>query len=818
MHKAFRGISFQLAKVGVILAFILGLSMSGLQLYMDFIAQSDTLDTLIDRVSKVIEPPATRAVHTLDDDLSLEVVNSLLAYEFVYDVVIHDELGNVLASGSKPRFQSNTSWITHLVLEESKVYSTELTSPEYGRGAVGKVVFKVDVNKAMVDFYARSSFVLFSGIVRNSILSLLLFFAFYQILAKPLLKIIKQISQINPEHPGDSRLTPPKGNDDNELKDLTFSINHLLNVVEDFFDKRVEVENELRRSESTIRTMINELPAMVVARDENGVVIFSNHRFANFCGDTLDGIEGKNIFDFDFLFREQSHLKLKLQDNAQHDEEDHYIEGYFCSHKNEKTFLQVRSNPVFIDGKQAFLIVMYDISELKAVEERMTYMAYHDTLTGLPNRPHLVERLENELARARRHKYFGAVLFVDLDYFKAINDSLGHPVGDELLRQVAKRLNLCVRTEDMVSRLSGDEFVVVLTVLDSDFDTACLSAAEVAEKIRVSISEPYQHEDMNLHISCSIGVKIYSDEDTSGEELLRFADTAMYQVKNHGRNAVEFFNEEMSTKVNKQLVLEGELHKAYKNNEFELYLQPKYDAATLKIMGVEALIRWNHPERGMVPPGEFIPQLESTGLMSSVGYWIIEEGCQIICKIQEAGLWKEGMRFSVNISPRQLLDTKFVAGIQEILGKYSIPQHSLDFEVTESVAIDNIGNAIAVMNQLLEEEISFSLDDFGTGYSSISYLKQLPVQNLKIDYSFIRDIVDDYSDRVLVETIMTMGQMLGLKVVAEGVETKEQVEILSRFSCDYYQGFYFSRPLPVADFLEKLAEDNADELYALTKL
>lgn len=817
MHKAFRGISFQLAKVGVILAFILGLSMSGLQLYIDFLAQSDTLDTLIKRVSKVIEPPATRAVHTLDDDLSLEVVNSLLAYEFVYDVVIHDELGNVLASGSKPRLQSNTSWITQLVLDESKTYYTKLITPEYGRVAVGEVVFKVDVNNALTDFYARSSVVLLSGVIRNFILSLLLFFAFYQILAKPLLKIINEISQINPERPGDSRLSIPQGDDNNELKDLTFSINHLLNVVEDFFIKRVDVENELRRSESTIRTMINELPAMVVARDQNGLVIFANHRFADFCGDTLDGIEGKNIFDFDFLFRDQHHLKLQLQDNTPNDEDDHYIEGYFCSHNNEKTFLQVRSNPVFIDGKHAFLIVMYDISDLKAVEERMTYMAYHDTLTGLPNRPNLVERLENEIIRARRHKYYGAVLFVDLDHFKTVNDSLGHPVGDELLRQVSNRLNHCVREEDMVARLSGDEFVVVLTVLGSNFDKACLSAAEVAEKLRESISEPYQHEDMNLHISCSIGVKIYADEETSAEELLRFADTAMYQVKNQGRNAVEFFNDEMSAKVNRQLILEGELHKAYKNSEFVLHLQPKYDANTLKIMGAEALIRWNHPERGVVSPGDFIPQLESTGLISSVGYWIIDEGCKIICNIQEAGLWKEGMRLSVNISPRQLLDTKLVAGIQDILAKYSIPPNSLDFEVTESVAIDNIDNAIAVMNQLLNEGISFSLDDFGTGYSSISYLKQLPVENLKVDYSFIRDIVSDYSDRAMVETIITMGQMLGLKVVAEGVETKQQLEILSSFSCDYYQGFYFAKPLAESDFLEKLAADNADVECGLTK-
>jgi diguanylate cyclase (GGDEF)-like protein/PAS domain S-box-containing protein len=812
VHTAFQGISFRLAKVTVVLAFFLGISMTGLQLYMDFLAQSDTLDVLAKRVSKVIEPPATRAVHTLDDDLSLEVVNSLLAYDFVYDVVINDELGNALASGSKPVAKSSTSWLTQIFLNESKTYYTELLTPEYGRGVVGQVVFKVDVNNALADFYARSYVVLLSGVIRNFILSFLLFFAFYKILAKPLIKMNKEVLSINPEHPGDSRLSLPHLKDDNELKELGVSINHLLNVVEDFYTKRVKVENDLRESEGTIRTMINELPAMVVARDADGFILFSNYRFSSFCGKEIDEISGKNIFDLEFLYNGQDQLRDQLKDNTSRlDTEDYYIEGYFGSYSGEKTFLQVRSNLVTIYGKKAYLIVMYDISDLKSVEERMTYMAYHDTLTGLPNRPHLVERLENEIIRARRHKYCGAVLFIDLDHFKTVNDSLGHPVGDELLRQVAQRLNLGVREEDLVSRLSGDEFVVVLTVLGDDFDKACLSASEVAEKLRESISLPYQHGDINLHISCSIGVKIYSDEITTAEEILRFADTAMYQVKNHGRNAIEFFNEEMSNKVNKQLILEGELHKAHKNKEFVLFFQPKYEAKTQEIVGAEALIRWFHPERGMVPPGEFIGHLESIGLMSDVGYWIVEEGCKAIRKIEQAGHWRDGMRLSINISPKQLLDNKFVTGVQEILEKNPIPANSFDFEVTESVAIGSIDNAIDIMNELIKLGISFSLDDFGTGYSSISYLKKLPVENLKVDYSFVRDIVVDFSDRVLVETIITMGQMLGLKVVAEGVETEEQLKILDAFGCDYYQGFYFARPLPMDDFLGLISSNNSEE-------
>lgn len=805
MSTLLKGISFRLAKVGVIVAFLLGLSMSMVQLYLDFLSQQHYLDDLLVRVAEVIEPPASRAVHTLDDDLSLEVVNSLLAYDFVYEVVIKDELGNVLAEGSKPRLETATGWLTQLLQPESKTYSADLTIPDYNRGAVGKIIFNIDVDVALAGFYERSVLVLASGIIRNFVLVFLLFFAFYQLLARPLLQMTREIQEIQPDHPGENRLTVLHPGQQDELTMLSTSVNQLMDSVEKTFDQRMEAERSLRQSEEMIRKMVSEMPAMVVVREVAGHVVFANANFAHFCGSTEEHIIGQNVFDYEFLFVGDARLKEQFICNT-HQEAAQTVEyeGYFTSAAGDSIFLQVHSTPIHLNDNIYILSVMNDISERREVEEKMAYMAYHDTLTGLPNRPHLVERLENEIMRARRHHYYGAVLFIDLDHFKNVNDSLGHPVGDELLCKVAERLKAGVREEDVVSRLGGDEFVVVLTVLDDDYDKACLKAGEVADKLRQHICEPYPHDDISLHISCSIGVKIYAKEDTSAHELLRFADTAMYQVKNSGRNAIEFFNVEMSEKVSQQLLLEGELHKAYENSEFILYYQPKYCAASRDIKGAEALIRWLHPERGMIPPGQFIPQLESSGLMFDVGYWIIEEGCRTVYALKQQGLWREGSRMSVNISPRQLLDSNFTSSVERILADIAVSGKELDFEVTEGVAIENIEHTIETMKSLLDMGISFSLDDFGTGYSSISYLKRLPVENLKIDYSFIRDIEVDYSDRALVETIVAMGKLLNLNVVAEGVETAEQLQILDEFGCHYYQGYYFSKPITKDEFVALL--------------
>ena len=804
----FHGISFQLAKIGIILAFVLSFFMSSAQLYLDFHNQQQELESLINRVIEVATPPAARSVQTLDDELSDEVVNGLLRYGFIYEVTITDELGNILAQGHSERPSSTTRWMTEQLTESSKEYSADLMIAGYAEGTAGNIRFSVDMDQALAGFYARSELGLFTGVLRNMLLVLLLFFAFYFTLTKPLAKLAREINNINPDHPGVQRLTPLPARRKDELAQLISSSNQLLDVVELSLAKRRAVELALRKSEEHLRQIIDSLPVMIGARNIAGYYLFANKALSDKLGFTQEQMRNQHVrqllknsvFDIDSMLQNDQRV---ISGGQAID----VFEEVFVTATGESIYLQTHIMPMAFYDEKVALIVSVDVTERKNAQAKMEYMAHHDALTGLPNRIQLVERLEHELRRAERHAYYGAVLFIDLDQFKNINDSLGHPVGDRVLQEVASRLTRTVRDEDLVARLSGDEFVVVLTVLDQDLGTAALRAGEISEKIRAVISQPCVYDNMELRVTCSVGVVVYPDRNNSVHELLRYADTAMYQVKEKGRDSIEFFNEEMADKVSRQLVMEGDLHRALDEQQFELYFQPKVDVRSGRVKGAEALLRWLHPTKGTISPIDFIPVLETSGMILEVGQWVLEEACKTLVRWQEQGLWQDGMRLSINISPRQFRRNAFVDDVLRTLDTYVIPHKSLEMEITEGIVIQRVDEAITTMTVLADQGISFSLDDFGTGYSSISYLKRLPVGVLKIDQGFVRDIIEDRNDRVLVETIITMGRLLDMEVVAEGVERAEQLTILKQYGCHFYQGYYFSPAVNLTAFENILRVD-----------
>ena len=804
----FDSISFQLAKTGIILAFVVSFLMSSVQLYIDFHNHERELESLIKRVVQVATPPAARSVQTLDDKLSDEVVNGLLRYDFIYKVVIADELGNVLSQASRPIEASNTDWLTGRISESSREYDAKLMIPGYSEETAGSIQVSVDMDRVLAGFYARSQLGLVAGFLRNMLWVSLLFLIFYLTLAKPLAKIAREINSINPEQPGVRRLTPLPAKRKDELAQLIASSNHLLDAVELSLTKQREVEVTLRKSEEHLRQIIDSLPVMIGARNANGFYLFANKALADKLGQSPEKMRSlhlrellkDSIVDVDTILRNDRRV-INSSEAI-----DVYEERLITSY-GEQYYLQTHVVPFAFYDEKAALIVSVDITDTKNAQAKMEYMAHHDALTGLPNRVQLVERLEDELRRAERHKYYGAVLFIDLDQFKTINDSLGHPVGDRVLQEVAKRLKATVREEDLVTRLSGDEFVVVLTVLDDEIEAAALRAGEISEKIRTVISQPCLYDGIDLRVTCSVGVVVYPEKNNTVHELLRYADTAMYQVKEKGRDSIEFFNEEMADKVSRQLMMEGDLHRALEEQQFELYYQPKVDVTTGRVIGAEALLRWQHPTRGMVSPIDFIPVLETSGMILDVGQWVLEQACRMLVQWQAQGLWQTGMRLSINISPRQFRRIAFADSVLEVLKTYPIPEHSLEMEITEGIVIQRVDEAIATMTTLSEHGISFSLDDFGTGYSSISYLKRLPVSVLKIDQSFVRDITGDRNDRVLVETMLTMGRLLDLKVVAEGVEHPEQLAILKQYGCDFYQGYLYSPAVPQLTFEKILIED-----------
>ena len=451
-----------------------------------------------------------------------------------------------------------------------------------------------------------------------------------------------------------------------------------------------------------------------------------------------------------------------------------------------------------------FSTIARDIRHLRAAEERVEYLAYYDTLTGLPNRNELAKRLDMEVARVNRNQSYGALLFIDLDNFKYINDSMGHPAGDLVLQEMAQRLRAHLRGDDTVARLGGDEFIVILSGLSQNAREAASHAREIANKIRDTIAMECRIHDTELHVTASIGISMIARDEHSGHDLLRFADTAMYEAKREGRNRLEFFSESMGSDVTRQLELENQLRRALKEEQFQLYYQPLVDQS-MEVIGAEALIRWEHPELGVVAPAEFLDVLETSGQIVEVGDWVIETALKQMTLWVEQGLLNPDFLICINISPRQFRDKQFTENIQSQLERINVPTRNIIMEVTEHNIIHNLDDAIMRMQELISRGISFSLDDFGTGYSSLAHLKNLPVSHIKIDRSFVEDICTDTGDQAMVASILALSKHLGLEVVAEGVEALEQFELLKRFNCRYYQGYYFSKPLSNNHMTEFLA-------------
>ena len=448
--------------------------------------------------------------------------------------------------------------------------------------------------------------------------------------------------------------------------------------------------------------------------------------------------------------------------------------------------------------ERVVLCMVQDITLRKQSEDEIHRLAFYDTLTGLPNRRLLQERLLQSMSISARSGKHGAVMFIDLDNFKSLNDTQGHDVGDELLQEVAARLTRNVREGDTVARLGGDEFVVALESLSGIEKEAANQAETIAEKIRAELSQPYQLKTVEHNSSPSMGVSLFRGHQNSIDEVLKQADLAMYQAKSTGRNRVCFFDPDMQLEMEHRAELEKDLRASVRLNQLELYYQMQVDDNG-RIIGAEALIRWNHPQRGMVSPAQFIPLAEEIGMILPIGDWVIEQAC-VMLRRWEMDSEMRHLVLSINVSPRQLSQTWFVEKVKDTLESYGTRPSRLKLELTESFILDDVEDAIGKMQELRDIGIRFAMDDFGTGYSSLSYLKRLPLEQLKIDQSFVRDIATDKSNSVMVRTIINIANNFGLEIIAEGVETDDQLAFLRQFGCNRYQGYLFGKPVPLAEF------------------
>jgi len=443
------------------------------------------------------------------------------------------------------------------------------------------------------------------------------------------------------------------------------------------------------------------------------------------------------------------------------------------------------------------VIVFRDVSAARAMVAEMTHSAEHDFLTGLPNRMLLNDRVNQAIVLAPRHHKKVAVLFLDLDGFKHINDSLGHPIGDKLLQSIAKRLVGCVRNSDTVSRQGGDEFVVLLSELGQQEDAA-ISALRILE----AVSAAHSIDQHDLHVTTSIGVSVYPDDGLDAETLIKNADTAMYQAKENGRQSYQFFKPAMNVRAVERQSIEESLRRALEREEFTLHYQPKINLRSGEITGAEALIRWTHPTRGPVSPAQFIPVAEDCGLILPIGNWVLRESCKQARAWVDAGLPLRTI--AVNISSMEFRDENFLETVFTVLKDTGLDAKSLELELTESVLMKRAESAASVLKTLRTRGVQIAVDDFGTGYSSLSYLRKFPIDALKIDQSFVRQITAAPDDATIVTAVISMGRSLNLRVVAEGVETRGELEFLQAHQCDEAQGYYFSRPVPPQQFAKLL--------------
>jgi diguanylate cyclase (GGDEF)-like protein len=441
--------------------------------------------------------------------------------------------------------------------------------------------------------------------------------------------------------------------------------------------------------------------------------------------------------------------------------------------------------------------VARDITERKLAEETINFQAYHDLLTNLPNRALLRDRLSLAITQAKREEEMLAVMFLDLDRFKNINDSLGHVIGDELLQQVSTRLKSCVREGDTLARFGGDEFTLLLPKITKGQE----DIRKIAEKINDVLRDPFTIDDNELYVSASIGISIYPRDGTNMDNLIKHADIAMYHVKDKGKNGYQFYSDDMTTPYFQNLSLETGIHKALDNDEFHLMYQPQINIKSGEIVGVEALVRWEHPEHGPITPAEFIPFAEETGMIVDIGHWVLRNACAELKRWRDAGLPE--IRMSINMSARQLAEKDIVKRISNMLKDYGIPGHCIELEITENTIMSEMDSVIHKLKELSRKGVNIAIDDFGTGYSSLSYLHKLPIQTLKIDRAFIKELNMNNSGNSIINTIVAMAKGLDLNVIAEGVETQQQLDYLHEIDCHEAQGFLFGKPLP-ADVISQL--------------
>ena len=784
-------LSYKLARTSFLVVVVLGVLVSSLQVYLDFRTHYQDIRKNVEEISRVSRSAAQRAVFLLDERLAEQVVDGLSEYHFLNHIAIYDDQHKLMAEYRQPVKASQTLWLTQLLVGETESFEYVLqVDPDTPAGSL-----RLELNKdrALSPFYQRAWRVLLTGTARNIGIALVLVLVYHFLLTRPLVTLATRFAALDQSKVPVNAIPHLRKHEQDELGYIVNSANRLL---KNFNEKHIELQHQQQQ----LSLILDASPNQVFAVNSDGDLLFYNQAFKRYFG----GVLGNNYFAMlrEAGIKEAGHIKSLVTRVSRKQSPLFNRQQDFSGMRNENHVTQMSLVPFVSDHIVYVIVVLNDITELVEAEQRVEYLAYRDTLTGLANRNKILEQLQEDLHKCKAGNRYGAVLLIDLNDFKRINDTMGHSLGDELLLHLSQRMAKRVHEPETLARLGGDEFILSMPDISESIEEARARAEYVASRFLETIGLPVTLGNQDFSVNATIGIALYPVGDVSVELLLSQADTALNEAKRSAIGNCQVFEPQMAEEVNRLLQLESDIRASFQEHEFVFYLQPLIDLHTRSLVGAEALIRWQHPLRGQVQPAEFIGFLENSDMINPVGLQLLDDVCQFVRQYKEAGRFPAELRVSVNISERQLYDADFVGKCLSVLRKYKLPGSCLEFEITEGAALHNLDEVVDKMRKLQHEGITFSLDDFGTGYSSLSYLKRLPVNKVKIDKSFIDDITIDPQDAAMVASIIAIAQNMNLIIVAEGVETDAQAQWLSQYDGILIQGYLFDRPLPPETFAQ----------------
>ncbi|AZR43264.1 bifunctional diguanylate cyclase/phosphodiesterase [Marinobacter salarius] len=781
-------LSFRLLAYILLFSSLFTLISSAIQIYSDYRKDLSQIDRRMMVVETGYTSSLARSLWALDQKLLQTQLEGILSLPDIVHLRLKIEPDSELVMGEIPRNAQTISHTFKLTHQGDEMFS------------LGQLTITADLKRVFSDMRQKVVLVLTTQFLKTFFVSILIIWIFQHFIARHLTTMAnyaRNFSLNNLSDPLELDRPDTQLNRNDELAQVTVAINQMRERLNDDLERQERDAQEIRKFSKAIE----QSPSSVLICDRQWRIEYANQKFSQLTGYDAATIAGKHpgvLSEDAQAHRENRQLWQSIRLQVQR---VGVWQGEINSvRKNgERFWEQLIVTPIKNSKGEAtgYLILGEDISIRKRYEQQLLRQANYDILTGLPNRMLALDRLKLALAQARRESSLVGVMFLDLDNFKHINDTLGHDAGDNLLIEAARRISSCLRGTSTVARLGGDEFLVILPGL-----TGPEATSQVAERILKTFAPPYLLNGQEVFVTTSIGISVFPNDSDNSGTLLQHADAAMYQAKHKGKSAYALFAPEMTEVSHERLQMESLMRRALEQKEFELYYQPIVRTESGQLCSAEALLRWNNPGMGMVMPDRFIPLAEETGLITPIGEWVLREACLAAIR------WKEStgtdIGISVNVSPRQFRDPGFVDTVMNALKASGLPPQQLELEITERLILDNTIETADILRQLDQSGIRLSVDDFGTGYSALSYLKSYPFDTLKIDKSFVQDVMKEREDASLVKAIINMAHSLGLSVIAEGVEEEAQTHFLQQEGCDYSQGYFYSRPMPENEFQEWL--------------